>query len=114
MLERATNRPRLLAANERMEIILGKRIEEVERERISRRDGLSGAIYRAWGCETGRALTLDDTFFFSSLLFSLFSVFLLGNGRRAKKGNPRGNREKRIEERATMGERNEIRAERRA
>lgn len=111
MLERATNRPRLLAANERMEIILGKRIEEVERERISRRDGLSGAIYRAWGCETGRALTLDDTFFFFP---SLFSVFLLGNGRRAKKGNPRGNREKRIEERATMGERNEIRAERRA
>lgn len=74
MLERATNRPRLLAANERMEIILGKRIEEVERERISRRDGLSGAIYRAWGCETGRALTLDDIFF-SSLLFSLSSFW---------------------------------------
>lgn len=77
MLERATNRPRLLAANERMEIILEKRIEEVERERISRRDGLSGAIYRAWGCETGRALTLDDTFFFLpfSFLFSLFSFW---------------------------------------
>lgn len=62
-----------------MEIILGKRIEEVERERISRRDGLRravylGAIYR--GCETGRALTLQHLPF--------LSLSLLGNGRRAK------------------------------
>lgn len=74
-----------------MEIILGKRIEEVERERISRRDGLRravylGAIYR--GCETGRALTLQHLPFLSLSLFWEMDVEL-----KLKKGNGFGSQQ---------------------
>lgn len=74
-----------------MEIILGKRIEEVERERISRRDGLRravylGAIYR--GCETGRVLTLQHLPFLSLSLFWEMDVEL-----KLKKGNGFGSQQ---------------------
>lgn len=95
-----------------MEIILGKRIEEVERERISRRDGLRRAVYRGWGCETcinpGTRRHLFPFLF--SPVFSLFFFRQMDVELKLKKGgtfglarlgfprgnnDPRGTREKR-------------------